>query len=79
MRNSPEFLLPWGAGSKDVDVFWFVLLTRGARQSFVGCGVGLGRVKSSSYKFTVQTSCPVALSFFTIPVAFMQPMTFGTV
>lgn len=79
MRNSPEFLLPWGAGSKDVDVFWFVLLTRGARQSFVGCGVGLGRAKSSSYKFMVQTFCSVALSFFTIPVAFMQPMTVGTV
>lgn len=64
LRNSPELLLPWGAGSKDVDMFWFVLLTGGTRQSFAGVEWAGGGVKSRSYGVTVQTSGPVALSFF---------------
>lgn len=56
MRNNPKFLLPWGAGSKNVeDMSGFVFLLEEPGSPLLAMKWAQAGVKSSSYEFTVRT------------------------
>lgn len=53
MRNIPKFLLPWGTGSKNVDMSGFVFLLEEPDSPLLAMKWAQAEVKSSSYEFTV--------------------------
>lgn len=55
MRNIPKFLLPWGTGSKNMDMSGFVFLLKEPDSPLLAMKWAQAEVKSSSYEFTVRT------------------------